>query len=171
MLILVTGENGSGKSAYAEKLLGQMGDTRCYIATMIPHGEEGAARVKKHLAQRAGLDFSTLELPYAVGDADVSPDAAVLLEDVSNLLANRMFARKGTAEETLADIKTLCGRCRTLVAVTISGLDAAAYEGETRGYIAALQSLNDALCDAADFVIEMHDGVPQFQKGEPHAIF
>ncbi|MEA4968913.1 MAG: bifunctional adenosylcobinamide kinase/adenosylcobinamide-phosphate guanylyltransferase [Candidatus Pelethousia sp.] len=171
MLILIMGENSSGKSAYAEKLVARMGGGLYYIATMIPHGEEGAARVNKHRAQRVGLGFATLELPYAVGGADIPPEGAVLLEDVSNLLANRMFERGGTVADTLTDIKTLLCRCRALVAVSIQGLEGADYEGETRTYIAALAALNDALIAAADLVIEMRRGMPQVRKGEFNAIF
>ncbi len=170
MLILVTGENGSGKSVYAEKLACRAGGARCYIATMIPHGAEGAARVKKHLRQREGMGFLTLELPYVVGEAAIPPDAAVLLEDVSNLLGNRMFERGGTASEVIADIIALQKRCRILVAVTISGLDASAYDEETRAYIEALNVLNAALFSLADTVVEMRNGVPQLKKGEEDAL-
>ena len=169
-MILVTGKNGSGKSAFAESLVCCAGGARCYIATMIPNGAEGAARVKKHLRQREGRGFLTLELPYVVGDAAIPPDSAVLLEDVSNLLGNRMFERGGTAEETLADIAALHKRCRILVAVTIGGLDASVYNGETRGYIEALNALNAALYDLADTVVELRNGVPQLKKGEDDAL-
>lgn len=170
MLTLIIGENGSGKSVYAENLACRAGGARCYIATMIPHGAEGAARVEKHLHQREGRGFTTLELPYALGSAAVPPDAAVLLEDVSNLLSNSMFARGGTAAEVLADIAALHKRCRILVVVTIGGLDASSYEGETRGYIEALNALNTALFGLADTVVEMKDGIPQLKKGEDDAL-
>ncbi len=169
-MTLVTGENGSGKSAYSENLVCREGGARYYIATMIPHGEEGAARVKKHLRQREGMGFVTLELPYAVGNAAVPDNAAVLLEDVSNLLGNSMFERGGTAEDVLKDIEALEARCHILVAVTIGGLDVTAYEGETRGYIEALNALNAALFDLADTVVEMKDGIPQIKKGEEYAL-
>lgn len=171
MMILVIGENGSGKSAYAEKLVCRAGGARYYIATMKPHGAEGAARVEKHIRQREGMGFTTLELPYTVGNADVPPGAAVLLEDVSNLLSNRVFERNGTAAEALSDIEALHKRSGTFVAVTIGGLDASAYEGETRGYIEALHALNAALFALADAVIEMRDGAPRLLKGEKDALF
>ena len=170
MLILVTGENGSGKSAYAEKLACRAGGERYYIATMVPHGSEGAARVEKHLRQREGLGFITLELPFSVGDAVIPSNASVLLEDVSNLLGNRMFERGSTMEDTLADITALSKRCGTLVAVTIGGLDAFSYEGETRGYLEALNALNAALFNLAGAVVEMRDGRPQLKKGENDAL-
>jgi len=170
MLIVIAGENGSGKSAYAEKLALAFGGERRYIATMLPYGEEGAKRVEKHRRQRAGMGFTALELPYEVGGAEVPADAVVLLEDVSNLLANAMFERGKRASGVLEDIQALMGRCRVLIAVTIAGLDARACEGETRGYAEALGSLNGALCALADTVIEMRAGRPALQKGGGNAL-
>lgn len=169
MLTLIIGENGSGKSVYAESLVCRAGGVRYYIATMIPHGTEGTTRVKKHLHQRESMGFITLELPFSIGDADVPPDAAVLLEDVSNLLGNRIFGRGSTVAEVLADITALHERCRTLVAVTIGGLDALSYEGETRVYIEELNALNVALFGLADTVVEMRNGIPQLKKGDKNA--
>lgn len=170
MLILVMGENGSGKSAYAEELICRTQGSRTYIATMIPHGQNGAGRVEKHLLLRQGKGFTTLELPYLVGDAAVPPDGLVLLEDVSNLLGNRMFGQGGTAAQVLADIQALHRRCGQLVAVTISGLDPSAYQGETREYVNALNGLNAALFELADRVIQMRQGVAQLVKGEANGL-
>ncbi len=165
-MILVMGENGSGKSAFAEKLTLKLGGERCYIATMIPCGDEGAKRVEKHRAQRAGMGFTTLELPYAVGGAQIPANAVVLLEDVSNLLANALFERGAIAERVLQDIRALDCRCRALIAVTISGLNPDDSEGETRGYVKALHALNESLFALSDTVVEMRGGQPRLRKGE-----
>lgn len=170
MMTLVLGANGSGKSAYAEKLICGAGGARFYIATMIPHGAEGALRVEKHLRQREGMGFTTLELPYEVGNADIPLGAAVLLEDVSNLLGNVLFERGGTPDTVLKDIDALSNRCGSFVAVTISGLDATAYENETRDYIEALNALNAALFNMVDTVVEMQAGLAQLKKGGQHAL-
>jgi adenosylcobinamide kinase/adenosylcobinamide-phosphate guanylyltransferase len=96
MMILIAGANSSGKSAFAEDLAVRIADGPLYyIATMVPHGPEGAARVARHLTRRAGRGFITIESPGAVlpaRDADT-----VLLEDVSNLLADAMFATNPAA--------------------------------------------------------------------------
>lgn len=167
MLILVTGPNSSGKSAFAEALAVQLRETRYYLATMLPHGAEGASRVQKHITQRAGLGFITLELPYAVGDADVPAPAAALVEDVSNLLANARFDQGASAEEVLADMTRLCRRVDCVIAVTISAFDDGDYDAETQRYIRELQWLNQQLDARADAVIEMCDGIPIFRKGAP----
>lgn len=65
MNILISGGAKNGKSFYAQKLAKQMSeDTNrplYYIATMIPRDEEDHARIRRHLAERAGWGFETLE--------------------------------------------------------------------------------------------------------------
>lgn len=168
-LILISGPNGSGKSRFAEGLISRTAGPRWYIATMEPQTEEDRRRVERHRAQRAGLGFTTLELPLGVGEAAVEPSGVVLLEDVSNLLGNLMFQRGGDGEGAYEEICALCRRCALLVAVTISGLDAGDYEGETAGYIHALNALNGRLFRYAQAAAELENGVPRWRKGGPDA--
>lgn len=165
-LILIRGANDSGKSRRAEAITSTLGAEQYYIATMIPYTEDNRRRIEKHRRQREAYGFVTYELPYCVGTAGVTENAAVLLEDVPNLLANNMFERSLESGEVLRDILKLKDRCRTLIAVTISGLNAEAYGGETAAYINNLNRLNAALFDLADAVIEMRDGQAHTVKGE-----
>ena len=56
MMIVVTGGSGSGKSAYAERQILQLGDMpRYYIATMENRDDESQKRVDRHRAMRAGM--------------------------------------------------------------------------------------------------------------------
>ena len=87
VLVLISGSNNSGKSVYAEQLIARTSGSRYYIATMRPCTEDNHRRIEKHRAQRKGLGFETLECPCQIGDAPISADGVVLLEDVSNLLA------------------------------------------------------------------------------------
>ena len=156
-LIMISGANGSGKSRYAERIVARTAGERYYIATMRPCSEENLQRIEKHREQRKDLQFTTLECPYQVG---------VLLEDVSNLLANAMFERGGDEASVYADIEALCSRCRLLVAVTITGLRADGYDGETAAYIRALNGLNQRLYDRAAAAVAMKDGAPFAEKGD-----
>ena len=113
-LIMISGANGSGKSRYAERIVARTAGERYYIATMRPCSEENLQRIEKHREQRKDLQFTTLECPYQVGAAAVERDGVVLLEDVSNLLANAMFERGGDEASVYADIEALCSRCRLL---------------------------------------------------------
>lgn len=169
-LLLISGGNGSGKSRYAEDFIAKTTGKRYYIATMEPQTEENHRRIQKHLAQRAGLNFVTLELPTQVGTAPVTADSVVLLEDVSNLLANTIFSACGCAEDVWQDVLALRKRCRLLVAVTISGLSTQGYTGETAAYIDDLNTLNQQLFDLADAAVTMKENNPVWEKGAEHDI-
>ncbi len=172
MTVLVLGPNDSGKSVFAEKLAAKLSTGALfYIATMIPHGEEGRARVEKHRRQRADAGFVTVERPAAVAEAPISPDAVVLLEDVSNLLNNVMFGGAGGECEVYDVIARLCGKCRDSVLVSVDGLaECGEYDGGTNEYIAALNRLNGRLCSLADIVVAMRNKMPVFLKGDAHAL-
>lgn len=168
--VLISGSNNSGKSRYAEQLISKITGKRFYIATMLPCTEENHRRIEKHRAQRKELKFETLELPYRVGDAAVTADGVVLLEDISNLLANVMFEKNGCADSVLEDMGKLLDRCRVLVAVTISGLKNDGYDAETEKYIDSLNKLNEKLFERATIAITMQDQIPAYQKGDIYDI-
>ena len=167
-LILISGGNGSGKSLYAEELVSRTEGARFYVATMLPCTEDNHRRIEKHREQRRGLGFVTLECPRNVGSLSPSADGVVLLEDVSNLLANAMFEDGGDAQSVFEDILALAARCRLLVAVTISGLVDEGCDAETREYIRQLDRLNRMLHDRAVVAVAMRDRVPNIEKGDIH---
>ncbi len=158
MMIVVSGPNGSGKSRHAEELASQIHLPRFYIATMVSQSAENDARIEKHRRQRQGLDFQTMEIPWKVGDCQIPEESLVLLEDASNLLANLIFADHGAREQALEEILRLKTRCRHLIVVTISGMEADQFEGETAQYIRDLQWLNEKLYQLSDETIEMTGG-------------
>ena len=145
--ILIAGPNSSGKSAFAESLVQETDGPRYYIATMRCQTEENRRRIEK----------------------DLPADSVVLLEDVSNLLANNMFEKDIGPSQVLEDILALSRRCGTLIAVTISGLSEEGYDGETAGYIRALNEVNGKLAEAFGGVAEMRSGRPVWAKGGHHA--
>ena len=169
MIMLVLGPNGSGKSACAEKLAARLSSgVMYYVATMIPYGEEGQNRVEKHRKQRESMGFITVEKPFCVSEISFTQDSVTLLEDVSNLLSNALFAGNcdGDVNSVFNDVTAMCGACRDAVLVSIDGLTALLeYDGETREYIKSLNRLNDRLIDFADTVVTMRGGLPVLIKG------
>lgn len=108
MMYLIIGGSGSGKSTYAEELLFSLPDAgkKYYIATMQVYDEESRRRVQKHRKQREGKRFDTIEQPVHVSGALTQMDAgkkSAMLECVSNLVANEMFAKDIYAEDMYAD--------------------------------------------------------------------
>ena len=170
-MVLISGGNGSGKSRYAETLVSKTTGPRHYIATMQPQTEDNFRRVKKHIAQREGLNFTTWELPIHIDQAEIQPNGVVLLEDVSNLLGNTIFSQAGNREDVLEKIVALRNQCSLLIAVTIGGLSSKAYQGETAAYIEDLNSLNESLFALADAAATMVSGSPVWEKGNEDGIF
>lgn len=166
MFILIGGENNSGKSRTAEQIAALYDLKRIYIATMIPWGEEGRLRVQRHRRQREKLDFVTVEEKYNVARVDAG-GALVLLEDISNLLANHVFGEeKNGAPSVQKQISTLNERAEVLIAVTITGLNHEGCDEPTCHYVDELNGLNAILADTADIVIRMEKGLPLILKGE-----
>lgn len=124
MLIMVTGVSGSGKSEYAEQISCQLAkdNKKYYVATMYPYGEDGRSRVKKHKLQRDGKGFETIEQYQNIGGAlkgckrDTKP--VVLVECMSNLLANECFEENGHPDNIFAECMQLYSECSHLVIVT-----------------------------------------------------
>ncbi|MBR0277470.1 MAG: bifunctional adenosylcobinamide kinase/adenosylcobinamide-phosphate guanylyltransferase [Clostridia bacterium] len=171
ILVLISGPNNSGKSAFAEKIAGNANGEKYYIATMIPSTDDNFLRIKKHRQQRDKYGFFTLELPNQVSTAPVTSNSTVLLEDVSNLLANGIFGNGSDADSVFQDICQLLKRCRAVIAVTISVSDSGEYDEETAEYIKSLHEINQKLFNIADIAITMRDNVPVYQKGEPYDFY
>lgn len=168
MLTFVVGENNTGKSAYAESLVAATsGCKRYYIATMIPYGEEGKQRVAKHLKMREHLGMITLEDPFMEKTDGIEDGSVVLLEDLSNLVANRMFENKQSrkciekdglhnfANAIMNELLSLNNRASDLIIVSIGKLSAEGYDEETARYVNTLNELNHRLMRVADNVVEM----------------
>lgn len=147
---LILGPNNSGKSLYAENLAIQnIGSPLIYLATMIPQTEENKQRIKKHILQRDGKGFLTIEEPWNIHTLDIPHDSVVLLEDASNLLANGIFVHHSDTIECLKRIKLLANNCKKLIIVSIGGLEEGNFDEETSNYISQLNLLNHSLTEIA----------------------
>lgn len=165
-LIFVCGANRSGKSLFAEKLVSCTEGKRYYIATMINTTEDNQQHIIKHRNQRANLNFTTLELPFGFYQQEFEEESVVLLEDVSNLLANLIFVKNQGLEQAVNEIFKLREKCQKLFVVSILGLNAEVYEGETKDYVNLLNEINQVLFDTADAVVQMENRRPILKKGE-----
>lgn len=168
MIVLITGGSGSGKSFYAERLIEKISqDKRVYIATMRVWDAESEKRVARHRAQRAQMNFMTVECPSNLAAADVPENATVLFEDIPNLVANEMFDPDGDPNRILPALKNLAKHSRNLVIVTNDVFsDGGDYDASTREYMRLLAQVNAELTALADCGVEVVYSIPVYFKGE-----
>lgn len=168
MLTLVIGGAGSGKSAWAEAHVCRLPGRRIYLATMLPRDAESRGRVEKHRAQRRGRGFETRERGLALAAAVIPAGANVLLEDLSNLLANEMYEPGGGGPDAVRrGLEHLAACCDNLTVVTNEVFSGGAdYGEESLRYLRALAALNRALAARADLAVEVVCGLPSVLKGE-----
>lgn len=118
MLHIVYGGSASGKSSYAESFaMSLQGEGRLlYIATMYPYkcntteiDPETMQRIERHRAMRADKGFDTVECYRHVEHIVAKRQDVLLLECMSNLLANEMFlepdADDGGRPETMSEVE------------------------------------------------------------------
>lgn len=170
MLALITGGSGSGKSAWAEGLVMALcPGEKIYWATMAPGGAEADKRIARHRSLRAGKGFSTLERPGIPTPEEIPAGSTVLLEDLSNLLANLLFSPEPPTDPVsavLEGLNTLLPRCGHLIIVSNEIFsDGRSYDPDTTAFVTALAALNRELAQRADLVAEVVCGLPLVLKG------
>mgnify|MGYP004536400549 CR=1 FL=1 len=189
MLHMVYGGSASGKSSYAESIaMSLQGDGRLlYIATMYPYkwntteiDPETMQRIERHRAMRADKGFDTVECYRHVEHIVAKRQDVLLLECMSNLLANEMYlepdadAGSGMSKtmspvskkivQALIDLST---RVQDVVIVTndvFSDGGNLTYDESTREYVKNLAQINCALAREAATVTEVVCGIPVIVK-------
>lgn len=170
MIILVTGGSASGKSAFAEKVIETLKKDRAvYLATMIPWDSECRDKIEKHRIARAGKGFETLEQYTDIASIILSDRPVLLLECMSNLLANEMYDSKGycskyggngLCDAVINGVKALSEQCDHLVIVTNEVFtDYGSVYEETMQYLKYLGEINRRLTIMADNVYEIVSGL------------
>ena len=202
MLHIVYGGSASGKSSYAESFaMSLQGDGRLlYIATMYPYkwgkeeiDPETMQRINRHRAMRADKGFDTVECYRHVEHIVAKRQDVLLLECMSNLLANEMYLEQdsddGGLAETMSEVEKagvgmsetlspvskkivqalidLSTRVQELVIVTndvFSDGGSLTYDESTREYVKNLAEINCALARVAETVTEVVCGIPVIVK-------
>lgn len=202
MLHIVYGGSASGKSSYAESFaMSLQGEGRLlYIATMYPYkwnttelDPETIQRIERHRAMRADKGFDTVECYRHVEHIVAKRQDVLLLECMSNLLANEMYLEPdsddGGLAETMSEVEKagvgmsetlspvskkivqalidLSTRVQELVIVTndvFSDGGSLTYDESTREYVKNLAEINCALAREAATVTEVVCGIPVIVK-------
>lgn len=189
MLHIVYGGSASGKSSYAESFaMSLQGEGRLlYIATMYPYkwntteiDPETMQRIERHRAMRADKGFDTVECYRHVEHIVAKRQDVLLLECMSNLLANEMYLEPDSnagsdMAETMSPVSKkivqalidLSTRVQELVIVTndvFSDGGSLTYDESTREYVKNLAEINCALAREAATVTEVVCGIPVIVK-------
>jgi adenosylcobinamide kinase/adenosylcobinamide-phosphate guanylyltransferase len=175
MRILVSGGCKNGKSLYAQRLAKDMAEHRplYYIATMIPHDREDDARIARHLRERAGWGFETVEqgrdLCAVLTRTD--PNGVYLLDSLTALTANEMFRDDGKVDHAAGarvsdDLRRFLSAAENVVLVSdyLYG-DAALYDPLTEEYRAALALCDRTAAACCDCVLEVSAAQVTVHKG------
>ena len=189
MLHIVYGGSASGKSSYAESFaMSLQGEGRLlYIATMYPYkwntteiDPETMQRIERHRAMRADKGFDTVECYRHVEHIVAKRQDVLLLECMSNLLANEMYLEPDSnagsdMAETMSPVSNkivqalidLSTRVQELVIVTndvFSDGGSLTYDESTREYVKNLAEINCALAREAATVTDVVCGIPVIVK-------
>ena len=174
MRILLIGGSKSGKSTAAQRLCRHLaaGAPLYYWATMTPRDSEDHQRVLRHIADREGWGFRTIECSTGLTAAlpDIDKRGAVLLDSVTAALSEAMFGPEfdaNAAETVTAELLAVSRHSAHFVCVCDDlwrgGED---YQDWTEVYVRELAEICRALASEFDAVCEMTAGLPRLWKGE-----
>lgn len=178
MNIFISGGNKNGKSGYAQDIAVKLagGGKLYYIATMIPYDDEDRARVARHIENRAGMGFETIEAGRNIQTVfDTADESGTFLVDSTTaLLLNEMYpgsyeeeADPDAAARSINGLLEIAGRAANAVFVSdYIYSDAARYDEFTETYRSSLASIDRELAKVCDTVIEVCAGNLIVHKGE-----
>lgn len=178
MTCFISGSAKCGKSALAQELTISLSDggKHYYVATLLSSGKEDDERIRRHLADRDGMGFETVECFGSVLDClnVADENGTFLVDSVTSLLQNVMFP----AEKNYALDPDAAGRCcddlvefarRVKHAVFVSDYiysDAQRYPETTERYRKYLADIDRRLAQICDMVVEVSAGQYIVHKGE-----
>lgn len=175
IITLIIGGSSSGKSKYAEDLTQNLSN-KIYIATMKPNKKDNEQQNKilAHKNMRKDKNFETLEC-YTCSmitskSTEISNKDVILLECMSNLLANEMFVGDkfyaNCSEKILDTITNLSIKTNHIIIVSNDIFhNGAEYDEFTLQYIKELGIINQRLALLADEVVEVVFAIPIKVKG------
>lgn len=177
MTVFISGGAKCGKSSIAQDVAVKLaaGERLYYVATMIPGGAEDDERIRRHLAERAGMGFETVECFRNIASM-MDKEGTFLVDNITSLMQNTMFPSENdykmdisAAETCVKELVEFAGTVRHAVFVSdYIYSDAARYSNSTECYRKCLADADRALARVCDVVMEVAGGIPIFHKGEIH---
>ena len=177
MTYFISGGAKCGKSSLAQDLAVSLanGGKHYYVATLIPSGAEDDDRIGRHLADRAGMGFETVECFHNIMDClkTADKDGTFLVDSVTSLIQNALFPVERNYEMDMESANS-CGDRLVKFAKTVRHAvfvsdyiysDAEHYSESTETYRQCLASIDRRLAKTCDTVIEVSAGQPIIYKG------
>jgi adenosylcobinamide kinase/adenosylcobinamide-phosphate guanylyltransferase len=163
-LTLILGGQRSGKSAYAESLIGESRKA-IYLATGQAIDLEMSARITAHRARR-GNNWSTLEESLDLAGALKGISQPVLIDSMAMWVANLLLAGRDVEPETLGLVQALESIKSEVVIVSDEvGLGIIPENPLARTFIDALGLANQKIAARAERVVIITAGLAQVLKG------
>jgi len=178
MTFLITGGAKNGKSSLAQDLAaGLAGEgPHYYVATMIPVDGEDRERIRRHVADREGMGFKTIECGRDILSCleKADRDGTFLVDSVTALLMNELFPAEKNYEMDMHAAQRCAGELAAFAkavgnAVFVSDYiysDAQRYGRETEQYRRMLADIDRTLAQVCDTVVEVAAGQTAVHKGE-----
>ena len=177
MNVLLSGGSKNGKTGFAQDVAVKLASPGklYYVATMIPYDDEDRARIARHIEDRKGMGFQTLEVGRNISSIlDIAgEDGTFLIDSATALLLNEMYpddhfekADSEALSRCITGLTEVARRAENAVFVTdYIYSDAARYDEFTEEYRSSLASIDRALANVCDVVIELCAGNLIFHKG------
>ena len=175
MTVFISGGAKCGKSSLAQDLSVALakGGKHYYVATMIPSGAEDYDRIRRHIADRDGLGFETVECFKNIMSV-VDADGTFLVDSVTSLIQNSLFPVEKNYEMDLDganrcadELIQFAGTVRHAVFVSdYIYSDADRYSESTEMYRKTLADIDRRLAKVCDAVIEVSAGQFIIHKGD-----
>lgn len=175
MTYFISGGAKCGKSSFAQDLTVALAGNgkRYYVATMIPTGEEDFNRIRRHISDRDGMGFETVECFKDIMDV-ANPHGTFLVDSVTSLVQNSLFPVDKNYEMDLNGANrcadALIQFARTVRhAVFVSDYiysDAGRYSESTEMYRKCLADIDRRLTAVCDTVVEVSAGQLIIHKGD-----
>ena len=178
MTYFISGGAKNGKSTLAQDLSVALtkGGKHYYVATMISTGAEDDDRIRRHIADRDGMGFKTVECFRNIMECLKTADknGVFLVDSVTALIQNSLFpieknykmdleAANRCADELVEFAHTV--RHAVFVSDYIYS-DAERYSESTEMYRKCLADIDRRLAKVCDTVIEVSAGQPIIYKGD-----
>lgn len=178
MTVFISGGAKCGKSTLAQNLTLALaeGGKHYYVATMISTGAEDDDRIRRHIADRAGMGFETVECFQNILDCldKADKEGTFLVDSVTALMQNALFPAEKNYEMDLPAARRCIGELVTFAktvkhAIFVSDYiysDAQRYDAATENYRRSLAEADRRLAEVCDTVVEVAAGQRILHKGE-----